>query len=47
MTTWPLLPGRGQPGTQLYVILLAAIKLVEKDHPEYNWPYANLAEPAD
>ncbi len=22
---------------------LAAIKLVEKDHPEYDWPYANLA----
>jgi tetratricopeptide (TPR) repeat protein len=23
---------------------LAAIKLVEKDHPEYEWPYTNLAE---
>ena len=23
---------------------LAAIKLVEKDHPEYEWPYANLAD---
>jgi tetratricopeptide (TPR) repeat protein len=23
---------------------LAAIKLVEKDHPEYDWPYANLAD---
>ena len=23
---------------------LTAIKLVEKDHPEYDWPYANLAE---
>jgi tetratricopeptide (TPR) repeat protein len=22
---------------------LASIKLVEKDHPEYDWPYANLA----
>ena len=22
---------------------LAAIKLVEKDHPDYDWPYANLA----
>jgi tetratricopeptide (TPR) repeat protein len=22
---------------------LTAIKLVEKDHPEYDWPYANLA----
>ena len=23
---------------------LTAIKLVEKDHPEYEWPYANLAD---
>ena len=23
---------------------LGAIKMVEKDHPEYEWPYANLAE---
>jgi adenylate cyclase len=23
---------------------LASIKLVEKDHPEYDWPYANLAD---
>lgn len=23
---------------------LTAIKLVEKDHPEYDWPYANLAD---
>ena len=23
---------------------LAAIKLVEKDHPEYEWPYTNLAD---
>jgi tetratricopeptide (TPR) repeat protein len=23
---------------------LSAIKLVEKDHPEYEWPYTNLAE---
>ena len=23
---------------------LTAIKLVEKDHPEYEWPYTNLAE---
>jgi tetratricopeptide (TPR) repeat protein len=23
---------------------LAAIKLVEKDHPEYEWPYSNLAD---
>jgi len=23
---------------------LAAIKLVEKDHPEYEWPYVNLAD---
>ncbi|MCP5112102.1 MAG: tetratricopeptide repeat protein, partial [bacterium] len=23
---------------------LTAIKLVEKDHPEYDWPYSNLAD---
>ena len=23
---------------------LTAIKMVEKDHPEYDWPYANLAD---
>ena len=30
--------------TPLCGTILAAIKLVEKDHPEYEWPYTNLAD---
>ena len=33
--------GDDQQATRYF---LSAIKLVEKDHPEYEWPYVNLAE---
>ncbi len=34
---------RGENGKAVSYFV-ASIKLVEKDHPEYDWPYANLAD---